>query len=67
MATLEDRKAAIEGEFKTLEQEKTKLVDQGRSIQQALNAINAKQLQLQGAFREIEALLTTPTDAPPSA
>lgn len=54
---LQDRKKELEGQFKTLEDEKKNLVDQGRAIQQKLNEINAEQLRLQGSYREIENLL----------
>lgn len=54
---LEDRKKELEGQFKALEDEKTKLVDQGRTVQQRLNEINAEQLRLQGSYAEVERLL----------
>jgi len=44
---IQDRKKALEDEFKLLSEERTKLVEQGKVMQQRLNEIGARQTQLQ--------------------
>ena len=57
MATLEERKAALEKEFNALNDEKDKLIEQGKGLNQRLSGIQARQLELRGALQEAEYLL----------
>lgn len=56
-AKLLDRKQAVEQEFKLLGEEREKLIEQGKVLNQRMSAIGARQAQLQGAFQEIKNLL----------
>jgi hypothetical protein len=57
MVKLEDRKVELEKEFNALEDERKKLVEDGKKLNQRLSEIRAKQLQLQGSFAEVDRLL----------
>lgn len=57
MTELEKRKAELEKEFKALNDEREKLSEQGKYLNKRLGEIQARQLQLQGSFQEIERLL----------
>lgn len=63
-AKLLDRKQAVEQEFNLLSEERTKLIEQGKVLNQRMSAIGARQAQLQGAFQEIKTLLGEPEQKP---
>lgn len=54
---LEARKAEIEANFKDLESKKIAIVEQGKELQRQHNELQAEQVRLDGAFREIEKML----------
>ena len=60
MAKLEERKAELEKEFSVLNEEREKLVEQGKILNKRLSEIQAGQLRLQGQFAEVERLLKPP-------
>jgi len=57
MEKLEQRKAELEKEFQALTEEQTKLLEDGKVLNKRLNEVRAKQLNLQGAFAEVQKLL----------
>jgi predicted nucleic acid-binding Zn-ribbon protein len=65
--SLEARKVALEGEFNTLKDEDTKLVTQMKALTQRRTAIRERQLQLSGAFQELNALLNPAKPLPEEA
>ena len=56
MKDIESRKAEYKKEFDALEEEKKKLLDQGRKINTRINEINTRQVTLNGAYTALESL-----------
>jgi len=54
---LEERKKAMEEEFGNLDVEEKGLIEKGRTINQRLNEIRTRKVQLQGGFSEVTQLL----------
>jgi len=62
-AKLEERKVALKVKFDKLEEGRKELVEKSSELQRQISAIYTEQVQLQGSFKEIEALLAEEKDA----
>lgn len=54
---LKARKKVLEDEFNQLNNEKDKLVEQGKVMNRRLSEIQARQLELRGSYQEVSTML----------
>ena len=62
MAKLANRKKAVTDEFDALIKTRAELQEQRTNLDRQLSEIQARQVQLQGAYQELEALINPPLE-----
>lgn len=54
---LQERKTTLQSEFDAVGVELTKLNEEGKKLNQKMSALRQRQVQIQGAYAEVEKLL----------
>ena len=59
---LSERKEELKKEFELLQEKRTAILEQGKTLQQELSALDSEIVKLQGAYAEVEKLLAEDCD-----